>query len=368
MTHYHINVCLPADACPLYVHEIVADRLAPWQAATQTAARCYLPLTPWRFVALPLDLPSRFLSADETALEWGPLVAAYNMRCFDGRSLPEPPVRLDEQGQPYQRYADIHTMISDGRLPDWFYLGGIFSGLPLRPEAARTPLAHRVRGWVGAFAGEIELIDGTAARIGAPIGLIDFDQHRQQHTAWAANVIGIWAAITANLPEPKPWSVFLRRHHDDPDGYPRIRARAEFHNQPAVLAMAAHDAQARTAHGPKPLQLGTDIGYASLIEQMALGADTFINWYRDRALLGDALLTLDGQFLTAHTNPAAGPAPLTDQVAVARRTREYLDGVPEDTILVTAELFIWPPTANAAAGPASALSAPPSGHHQPHAA
>jgi hypothetical protein len=84
-------------------------------------------------------------------------------------------------------------------------------------------------------------------------------------------------------------------------------------------------------------------------------------------LLGNGLVTLDGRFLTAHTNPVNGPASIAEQVAAARRIRDYIDQMPEDVILVTVELFIWPPTADHTAGLADTAddAATSTGHHHP---
>jgi hypothetical protein len=49
-------------------------------------------------------------------------------------------------------------------------------------------------------------------------------------------VYDLWTALVDGLPEAQPWSHFVDRYQGDKEGYPIVRARADYGSQPRVRA------------------------------------------------------------------------------------------------------------------------------------
>ncbi|MEV4544664.1 hypothetical protein [Micromonospora echinaurantiaca] len=94
----------------------------------------------------------------------------------------------------------------------------------------------------------------------------------QRWRAWNTHV----AAITKPA---RPWEHYLAQHHADPTKVSLAEARRRFEQQPHVLAMLAHTLD--------PYELSV----------YQAGEATYSALYWRKALIGDALITTDGQLL-----------------------------------------------------------------------
>src|SRR5262249_6736827 len=86
-------------------------------------------------------------------------------------------------------------------------------------------------------------------------------------------------------------------------------ALADFHNQPWVQALRHHDAHPGSA--PRFASLGTANMYATAVDAYQAGRDVYTTYQARMAVLGHAVLTADGQWLTPghHTSTASTRSP-----------------------------------------------------------
>jgi hypothetical protein len=168
---------------------------------------------------------------------------------------------------------------------------------------AESPFA----GWVAGGRKSALDIEGTRDAAGVRAARLwdRFDGQRKQH----APALG--------------WSSFLARSIAEPDAYPITQARADYHAQPLVAALAVD----QQFLAPCPID-GYGIGRAACIQQE-----------RDRAIPGYALLTMDGEWVKPGNIGRFGTTSADDgSMAVYRdRVNAYVDGLPDDAWLIVAE-------------------------------
>jgi len=147
--------------------------------------------------------------------------------------------------------------------------------------------------------GPVRLLDLTGMRYAAGMGA------SLRHQWWQRAVHGTRPA--------DPWSVFEARNLERPASYPIETASAEFHRQPRVNAMRMHNA----------LYPGTPLALEEL-EMYQAGQVAYQHYSAGTAIVGDALLTLDGDQLAPASDNMA------DRVTFLEQANRYL-GTLEDT-------------------------------------
>ncbi|MBB2940515.1 hypothetical protein FB565_000219 [Actinoplanes lutulentus] len=97
--------------------------------------------------------------------------------------------------------------------------------------------------------------------------------------------------VAATTPAARSWEDFLTQHQSAPDKLSEAEARRRFEHQPRVLAMLAHPGDQRL----DPYELGL----------YQAGEATYVGFYWRAALVGDALITTDGNLMRAASNSLA---------------------------------------------------------------
>jgi hypothetical protein len=118
---------------------------------------------------------------------------------------------------------------------------------------------------------------------GGPARLLDLTG-MHHGAAMGAGIRHQWWQRTVHGTKPaNPWHVFEARHLADPAKYPLDKAGADFWNQPRVNAMRMHNA----------LNSGAPLAVEEL-EMFQAGQMAYQHYSASTAIVGDALLTLDG--------------------------------------------------------------------------
>jgi hypothetical protein len=116
-----------------------------------------------------------------------------------------------------------------------------------------------------------------------------------------------WQRAVHGTKPANPWPVYEARHLADPARYPLDRAGADFWNQPRVNAMRMHNA----------LNSGASLALEEL-EMFQAGQMAYQQYSASTAIVGDALLTLDGDQLAPASDSMA------DRVTFLEQANRYL--------------------------------------------
>ncbi|MGQ5265225.1 hypothetical protein ACTWLT_31180 [Micromonospora sp. ZYX-F-536] len=160
-----------------------------------------------------------------------------------------------------------------------------------------------------------------AACVGGPLMLLDLSGTRHAAGVGAGIRYQMWQQVVHGTRPATPWPVFEARHLADPQKYTFEQAAADFHAQPRVNAMRLH--AAATPGGRQP-------GVGEL-EMYQAGLMAYQHYSASSAIVGDALLTVDGRTLA----PASDA--LTHRVTYLDQALRYLDTVePRQRLLAVA--------------------------------
>lgn len=206
--------------------------------------------------------------------------------------------------------------------PGWWTL----ARTPTLPARA-VPGSHRV------LLGAAQDRAGQLVCIGGPLGALDLDRTRNAARRAAQRVWRIWDAVVFDTPPAQPSSVFWARHRADPAAWPVERVDRAFAAQPRVRALRDYDWRPDTQ--PLFCRFRPD-SYATAVEELQTGRAAFVGYHQQQAVLGEALVGCDGQWLAP-----AGPG-FGDRAAYAQAATDYLAGLPADTMLVTVHATAGP--------------------------
>jgi hypothetical protein len=142
--------------------------------------------------------------------------------------------------------------------------------------------------------------------------------------ALAANVrYQLWSDVVRGTRNASPWVAFLERHHTDPQDYPLERAKADFANQPRVLAMRSHNA---VTYGGAQLDEWE-------LEMFQAGPVAYQNFQAMSAMATDTVLTPTGERIIPACDRFA------DRLAFLTRANWFLDhDLDPDTRIVAVAL------------------------------
>jgi hypothetical protein len=157
---------------------------------------------------------------------------------------------------------------------------------------------------------------------GGPVRLLDLAGMRAAAAASADVEWQVWNQLVRGTKPAEPFWVFLNRFRDHPARYPLARAQAEYRSQPRIMAMAAHNAAARSTSGSVPA-LPT-----SAVEVFQAGHYTYVATARLAAVPGDAVRSVTGMWMTS----ASGR--LADTLAFLTAANAHLDELPPNSTLV----------------------------------
>ena len=320
MNTFMLLVCLPRGSTqPAELHTQLAARLARFDRTRR--------VPPYRIDAdLNPEMLDRVLRAfnrtraldgvevDDPRQLWSPIVDAHNTDLDDESDR----LDLDPDGTPHH----LRTTNPHARFDRWAIGGRWHSRFVATPEARPAQLIHpeRVGDRWRCAGGLLHALDLAGMRADAAVAA---------HAAYDR-----WEATVAGTPTATPWQVFADRHHANPDRYPYTAALADFHRQPRVRALRHHDAHAGSA--PRFGSALTPSTYATVVDEYQAGRDVYVTYRARLAVLGYALLTTGGQWLTpgpvaCHTWPAVT---FTDRLAYTRRATTHLDALDPQTLLV----------------------------------
>jgi hypothetical protein len=320
MNNFMLLVCLPQGSTqPAELHTQLAAGLARFDRSRR--------VPPYRIDAdLSPAMLDRVLRAfnrtdtldsadlDDPRQLWTAILAAHNGDLNDESDR----LYLNPDGRPYQ----LHTTNPLGRFDRWI-IGGRWRGrFVATPDAQPAQLIHPER------------VGDRWRCAGGLLHALDLAGMRADAAAVADAAYDRWEATVAGTPTAAPWQVFADRHHADPDRYPYAAALADFHSQPRVRALRHHDTHAGSA--PRFGSALTPSTYTAVVDEYQAGRDVYVNYRARLAVLGYALLTSDGQWLTPGHNPGGPREPVTfaDRLAYTERATTHLDGLDPQTLLV----------------------------------
>jgi hypothetical protein len=142
---------------------------------------------------------------------------------------------------------------------------------------------------------------------GGPVRLLDLTGMRHAAGMGAGIRHQWWQRAVHGTRPATPWSVFEARSLERPATYPIEEASADFWNQPRVNAMRMHNV----------LYPGTPLALEEL-EMYQAGQMAYQHYSASAAIVGDALLTLDGDQLAPASDSMA------DRVTYLERANRYL--------------------------------------------
>jgi hypothetical protein len=227
-----------------------------------------------------------------------------------------------ESGRPYV----WSTENLEGEFDDWWVATGCYGGELLSvPAAEWTDVIHERPCSCGAAA--YDPGTGGKACAGGPIRFLDLDTPRDRAAEQAATEYDLWLRVCAETPDARSLGELIRSHGGE---LTSSRAYQAYQAQPRIVR-ASKDAHLVIDYlGEEP---GAVAGAASLPDR-----ETFIAQVRNEVLAWNALVTLDGEWLTARKPdrywepgvPGAHGARASFGVQVA----DYLGSISPDSVLV----------------------------------
>lgn len=152
---------------------------------------------------------------------------------------------------------------------------------------------------------------------GGAIARLDLAAMRHRAVLAAAAQWQWWRYVTASTPAARTWPDAWGRVEHDPR-YPVDRAVRDFHAQPRVVAMQAHNALPGQ-RWPLPLQD---------LELFQAGHRTYTSLAWLAAVPGDGFVCVDGPLLQPHSERVA------DRIAYLRLANAHLEQLGRDAALV----------------------------------
>ncbi|ROO63017.1 hypothetical protein EDC02_5027 [Micromonospora sp. Llam0] len=156
---------------------------------------------------------------------------------------------------------------------------------------------------------------------GGPARLLDLTGMRHAAGMGAGIRHQWWQRAVHGTKPANPWPVYEARHLADPAKYPLDKASADFWNQPRVNAMRMHNA----------LYSGAPLALAEL-EMYQAGQMAYQHYSASTAIVGDALLTLDGNQLAPASDTMA------HRVTFLEQANRYLGTLDDAQRLVAVTL------------------------------
>ncbi|MFE9435354.1 hypothetical protein [Streptomyces sp. NPDC006640] len=144
---------------------------------------------------------------------------------------------------------------------------------------------------------------------GGPRTLLDLEGPRARAAADERRAFDAWQTFSSAYPPAYPADHFWARHFADPEGYPQAQVIEDYRTQPVIAALSDQP------------ELNDLIG-GDPVARHAYGLDTLIRDATDGVLATQALLTLDGQWLTVSS------------AEQKRYFNDYLDGLAGDVLVV----------------------------------
>jgi hypothetical protein len=269
---------------------------------------------------------------------WEALTAAYNRYYCEGFPYSDSEPHLYDAGQ--ERMYTLSTYNPESKW-DWYQIGGRWSDyFPVNEEEVET--AIRLRGLFpvqlnALISGERSwTLDNVAVKHdhvdGGEKRFLDLERLRSDKEKEAAEEYDKYQAFAANYPKATGWSEFLKEFIDLPGGDSkwavRDRVREVYRAQPLIRALD-ETPEFRFA-------------FECLVDKYSVSREDFLHAARRDAVPGFATLTLDKEWVAPgemgmfgmSTDDPEGRAQFKDW------TNEYIDNLPEDTILVAVDLHI----------------------------
>lgn len=254
-------------------------------------------------------------------ITWGPLVAAYNAKYPS-----DDPMLYDADVDAAYTYS---TYNPDSKW-DWYQVGGRWSYyFPYRTNLSPGDQADLVFG-SGWPRGEIP---GKRFHCeGGPKKFLDLEALRATKEEEAAAEYDKYKVFAANYPAARPWSAFVEEFTELPNGKDkwavRDRVREVYQAQPLIAAQRNHE-DYRWA-------------FECTVDKFSVDRADYLADARRDAIPGFALLTLDEQWVAPGTMGMFGFSDDTPEGRAEYKgwANDYIDGLPEDAILVAVDLHI----------------------------
>jgi hypothetical protein len=280
MTNLMVLVCLPAG--PVRPETVAAELKPRLERYDRTR-----PVPPYRRefgvslteFAKRLAAIGRHDDADLDAMDlanrltaWRFLAEHHNADLFEESER----LYIDDDARPYT----MSTANPGGHIDRW-WIGGLWAGRFYAATTTEQGLICPAR-------------DGQRwCCAGGVLHALDLSGMRRDAATAAHAAYRRWQSTVAGTPPATPWQEYIERHHGDSGGYPLKTADDDFRAQPRVQALIGHDVYA----GSAPRFGGPLYSYSSVVDEYQAGQQVYVTYRSRRAVLGYALLTLDGQWL-----------------------------------------------------------------------
>lgn len=206
---------------------------------------------------------------------------------------------------------------------DWWTTGGRWAGsFTYRPQFAEKvidPDKGPAASWETAGLEALQCSGGPKYALD-----LEATRDRAEHEAREADVK--WREVVRDTPEGQPWKAFVAETENVP-GYTIEQARADYHNQPRILALVNTDF--RFARDP-------------IAEYDRTPLDERVRVAREQAILGYALVRRDGSWLAP--GEMGWFAMSSDDDSSRSQYRQaasaYIDALPDDAWLVMVDCHI----------------------------
>lgn len=208
---------------------------------------------------------------------------------------------------------------------DWYQVGGRWNKyFPYRAEAIMDDrLINGARSWASAP----EDPNKAFWCDGGPLELLDLEFMRDTKEREAVEQWDRFHAIADQYPDAKPWSHFVALIKSS-ENYTIDDAREHYRQQPAVQAL----------QGVKEFQFW----FGGLFEAFSQSREEHARLARDGAVVGYALLTLEGEWVQPGEMGWFGISNDTDESRgeYNKKANEYIESLPGDTVLVCVDCHI----------------------------
>ncbi len=213
---------------------------------------------------------------------------------------------------------------------DWYQIGGRWSYyFPYRTRIAVNDEMSLIQGsgWP-----RNEVPSKLFHCEGGRKGLLDLECLRRDKEDEAAREYDKYKRFAEQFPAARPWAEFVEEFIDMPSGAEkwavRDRARTVYSSQPLIQALRDHP--------------DYRFNFGCLVEQFKITREEYLAKARREAVPGYALLTLDKEWIAPGTMGMFGSSDDTDESMIAYKefANGYIDGLPDDVILVAVDLHI----------------------------
>ncbi len=157
------------------------------------------------------------------------------------------------------------------------------------------------------FTGKLLLATKHTAA-GGPLRLLDFNAMAAAGRATHYHRFAVWHRVVADTKAAQPFWMFADRHRADPKKYSLIQAQQHYLAQPRIAAMRTYNLLPNRV---------MDLP-ASHLEALQAGGDTYTHLGGLTAVPANAMVTLNGNYLTPETDR------LSDLLAYLDQAHTYL--------------------------------------------